>query len=58
MVAAALGVFARVLLQNGPAFLSLIEAAAVQVTLPPDAPAAASPAQRLLLSLVDLWLDR
>ena len=59
VVAAALGAFARVLLQNGAAFLSLFQAAAAAgVAPPPDAPPAADPAQRLLLALVDLWLDK
>lgn len=68
VVAAALGVFARVLLQNGPAFLALFQAAAPYVQPPADAAGAggtvaggaggADPAQRLLLALVDLWLDR
>ncbi|KAL4857594.1 Importin-11 [Chlorella vulgaris] len=58
VVAAALAVYARVLLQNGDAFLQLFQQAAPHVAPPPDAPPAADPAARLLLALVDLWLDK
>lgn len=60
VVAAALGVYARVLLHNGPAFLGIFQAAAAGGLAPPaDAPEpGADPAARLLLALVDLWLDK
>jgi hypothetical protein len=58
VVAAALRVYARLLLQNGAAFLQLFQQAAPHVAAPADAPPAADPAARLLLALVDLWLDK
>lgn len=59
MAAAALGVYARVLLHNGGAFLGLFQpAAAAGVAPPADAAPAPDPAARLLLALVDLWLDK
>ena len=61
MVAASLGVFARVLLHNPAAFLSLFQAAAAAGVAPPAdaaAPPGADPPARLLLALVDLWLDK
>jgi hypothetical protein len=58
VTAAALGVFARLLLHNGAAFLRMFQEAAAQVAPPVDAPPAADPAARLLLALLDLWLDR
>lgn len=61
VVAASLGVFARVLLHNPSAFLSLFQAAAAAGVAPPAdaaAPAGADPPARLLLALVDLWLDK
>ena len=57
-MAAALRVYARLLLQNGAAFLQLFQQAAPHVAAPADAPPAADPAARLLLALVDLWLDK
>jgi hypothetical protein len=60
VVAAALRVFARLLLHNPPAFLQLFADATPHVAPPAAAAAAdgADPAQRLLLSFLDLWLDR
>lgn len=59
VAATALGVYARVLLHNAPAFLHLFQHAAQQHMAPPaDAPPAGDPATRLLLALVDLWLDK
>lgn len=67
VTAAALGVYARVLLHNGAAFLGLFQAAAAAGAAPPEDAAAAppqgaggaeDPAARLLLWLVDLWLDK
>lgn len=61
VVAASLGVFARVLLHNPAAFLSLFQAAVAAGVAPPAdaaAPPGADPPARLLLALVDLWLDK
>lgn len=66
VVAPALGVFARVVLHNSAAFLQLCAAAAPHIPLPPPdatdptaaATAALDPPQRLLLALLDLWLDK
>lgn len=61
VVAASLGVFARVLLHNPSAFLALFQAAAAAGVAPPAdaaAPPGADPPARLLLALVDIWLDK
>ena len=74
VTAAALGIFARVLLHNGAAFLQLCQSAAaagvVAAPLASDDGAAAAaagttaaalpadPAATLLLALLDLWLER
>jgi hypothetical protein len=57
-LAAAFGVFARLLLHNSPAFLQFFQRAAASLPTPRAAPASilpADPAQALLLVYLDVW---
>lgn len=56
--AAGLGVFARLLLQNTPAFLVVLARAEPALGLQAAAPGGGQPGERALLALLDLWLDR
>lgn len=61
VVANALGLFARLLLQNPGAFEQLLGSCAAAGLQPPSsyqAPAGLQPAEKLLGALIDLWCDR
>ena len=57
VVAASFGVFARLLVHNGPAFVHLFQRAAAVMPAPAmqSAAPAADPSQALLLAYLDLW---
>lgn len=59
MCAAGLAVFARLVLHNATAFQQFLAAAEPNIAQTAAAPAGAGPlGQRLLLVLVDLWMDK
>uniref|UniRef100_A0A061R0T2 Importin-11-like isoform x1 n=1 Tax=Tetraselmis sp. GSL018 TaxID=582737 RepID=A0A061R0T2_9CHLO len=56
VAAAACGLYARLLLNRPDEWLGYFHRYASQVPLPPDAPEAPSPGERLMLAFLDRWL--